>query len=222
VGRSKALSILHLIDIAEVRSVFPHISNISPLNVSSGQKEICRGELAGAPIVLKLILPSPGAEERFKREIEAVRQLGCSYVPSILETGQRTLSGQTRQFVIEQFIDGDSYRQVLTRQPVQDFKVVLELTRVLLAAAADFEGVRIVHRDIKPDNLMVDRAGKIWVLDFGISRHLGLSSLTPTAGLGVGTIGYASPEQFRNMKDEIDGRADLFSIGLVAHESLYG
>jgi serine/threonine-protein kinase len=93
---------------------------------------------------------------------------------------------------------------------------------VLLRAAADFEQIKIVHRDIKPENIMIGRDGKIWILDFGIARHLNLSSLTPTGGFGIGTIGYAPPEQYRNLKTEIDGRADLFAVGIVVHESLTG
>jgi serine/threonine-protein kinase len=140
----------------------------------------------------------------------------------VIQSGECTLGGQKRFYIIEPFVDGNNYRAVLQQQPVQDIRFVLGLTRILLSAAADFERIHLVHRDIKPENIMIDKSSKIWILDFGIARHLNRSSLTPTGGFGVGTIGYAPPEQYRNIKPEIDGRADLFAIGIVVHESLTG
>lgn len=89
----------------------------------------------------------------------------------------------------------------------------------LLAA----EAVRIVHRDIKPENIIAHSAGGYWVIDFGFARHLGLESLTATANaFGNVTWGYAPPEQCRNIKQEIDGRADLFALGVTLYESATG
>jgi len=210
-----------VIDLAEVRTRFPSLTNITPL-ASGGQKEVCCAELGNKRVALKLILPLPGSEQRTLREIDAIRQLSSQDVPQVFETGERMLSGHKRHYIIEQFIEGQTYRAVLQTQPVQNFNDVVELTKTLLSAAADFERIKLVHRDIKPENIMVDRNGKIWILDFGIARHLNLSSLTPTGGFGVGTIGYAPPEQYRNLKPEIDGRADLFAIGVVVHESITG
>jgi serine/threonine-protein kinase len=80
-----------------------------------------------------------------------------------------------------------------------------------------------VHRDIKPENIMVCTDGTFKLIDFGIARHLIKSSLTPTeAHFGPHTAGYAAPEQFRNLKKEIDIRTDLFAIGVVVYEALAG
>lgn len=210
-----------MIDLAELRAQFPQLANIAPFG-SGGQKEVCRAELHGKRVALKLILPIPGSEERTLREIHAIRQLSSPCVPEVVDSGERMLCGQKRHYIIEEFIEGHTYRELLQKQPMQDFRQVLELAMVLLGAASDFERINLVHRDIKPENIMIDQGGKIWILDFGIARHLNLSSLTPTGGFGIGTIGYAPPEQYRNLKPEIDGRADLFAIGIVVHESLTG
>jgi len=210
-----------LIDLSELRVQFPTLTNITPL-ATGGQKEVCRAESNGVAVALKIILPAPDAEERVRRELEAVRTLSCAYVPRVIDSGERLLSGRNRFFIIDEFIAGETYRSVLQRQPAQDFQNVLKLALVLISAAADFERIHVVHRDIKPENLMVDQAGKIWILDFGIARHLKKTSLTPQGGWGIGTIGYAPPEQYRNIKPEIDARADLFAIGMVLHEALYG
>jgi len=210
-----------VIELAELRKQFHSLANITPL-ASGGQKEVCRAELGGRPVALKLILPLPGSEDRTLREIQAIRQLSSPYVPQVFETGERVLCGLKRHYIIEEFIEGQTYRALLESRPVRDFGEVLELAKVLIGAAADFERIDLVHRDIKPENIMVDGTGKIWILDFGIARHLNLSSLTPTGGFGIGTIGYAPPEQYRNLKPDIDGRADLFAVGIVVHESLTG
>lgn len=210
-----------MIDLAEVRSKFPQLVAIAPFK-SGGQKEVCRAEYQGRAVVLKLILPGADADERATRELEAVRQLASSYIPEVVDSGDCVLGGDKRLYIVERFIDGENYRTVLQREPVQSLKHVLQITRALLGAAADFERAGLVHRDIKPENLMIDKTGKMWVLDLGIVRNLRRTSLTPTGGFGIGTIGYAPPEQYRNVKPEIDSRADLFAIGIVIHESLSG
>jgi serine/threonine protein kinase len=91
-----------------------------------------------------------------------------------------------------------------------------------LEALAITESRRIVHRDIKPDNLMMDLGGNFWLLDFGLARHMDLESLTATGGMGVGTLGYAPPEQYRNRKKEIDVRADIFGLGITMYEMIHG
>lgn len=105
----------------------------------------------------------------------------------------------------------------------------LNTTRLLrlglhtLDALSKAEAEQIVHRDVKPQNIMLDAAGHFWLLDFGLARHLTLSSMTPTADpFGKCTPGYAPPEQFRNIKSEIDGRADLFALGVTLYECATG
>jgi serine/threonine-protein kinase len=98
-------------------------------------------------------------------------------------------------------------------------RLALHVTETLVSA----EAVQIVHRDIKPDNLIVDPDGCYWVIDFGLARHLGLESLTATvAAFGHVTWGYAPLEQCRNIKQEIDARADLFALGVTLYECATG
>jgi eukaryotic-like serine/threonine-protein kinase len=93
----------------------------------------------------------------------------------------------------------------------------------VLEALAAAEAVRIVHRDVKPDNIISDPGGSFWLLDFGVARHPDLRSLTPTGlPFGKGTLGYCPPEQFRNIKPAIDGRADLFGLGVTLYECASG
>lgn len=211
-----------MLDLAAVQQSFPDIEDLRPL-AQSGQKEVLRGMLNGEAVVLKLLKPTPEAREQMKREIDAAAQLDCDYVPRILRSGDQTVNGDTRFFVIEQYVEGETLRDRFSREKMLPLNEVLRLARVLLRACADFEVRGFVHRDIKPENIMVGSDGRIWVIDFGIVRFLDLQSLTPTlAQWGRFTLGYGSPEQMRNLKPDIDARTDLFAIGVVLYEALYG
>jgi len=211
-----------MLDIASIRAAFPEMSNLVGLS-ESGQKDVLRGQFDGRAAVLKLVRKTPDGAAKIEREIEAAAQLACDYVPTLYSWGQRDVDGETRYYLIEQYIEGETLRERLTRDRVQPLREVFRLARVLLTACVDFETCGFVHRDIKPENILVDTSGKYWVIDFGIVRFLGLESLTPTvAQWGRFTLGYGSPEQMGNVKPQIDARTDLFAVGVVLYEALYG
>jgi len=211
-----------MIDLAAIRGSFPEIQDLNPLLQVSGQKDVLRGAMGGAPVVLKLIQPNQNVE-RVRREIEAVATLACDYVPAILDYGQRAINGYARFYIVERFVEGETYRRVLERAPKPPLADVLHLADALLRACRDFEARQLVHRDIKPENIIVAPDGKVWIIDFGIVRFLDRKSLTPTQDqFGPSTLGYGAPEQVRNLKTKIDSRSDLFSIGVVLYESLHG
>lgn len=207
----------------EIQKEFPHIQIVSQIKVASGQKDVFISKLAGKDVVLKIIKNYNSSEARVEREIAAVSKLNSAYVPAVLEHGKKKIDGEERYYLVEPYLQGNNYKQVLSGKPQQPILEVLELTGALLKAVVDFEKARLVHRDIKPDNLIVDNVGKIWIIDFGLVRHLDLESVTPSGmGHGVGTLGYAPPEQFRNLKRELDSRADIYSVGVVSYEALIG
>lgn len=211
-----------MIDIAAIRATFPEFGELQPL-AEHGQKLVLQGVRDKQVVALKLIKPTEQDRERTDREIAAVLKLASSYVPQVFDHGVRSVGDDERIFLVEQFIEGTTYRAVLTDRPRQPLENVLSLARVLLAACADFEKASLVHRDIKPENLMIGSDGKTWVIDFGLVRFLDLESLTATSRrYGPCTLGYGAPEQLRNLKPQINVRADLFSVGVVLYESLHG
>lgn len=196
---------------------FPDLANLKPLN-AGGQKEVFSADhKSDGAVVLKIIHPHQGVES-VEREILAVRQVQSDRVPKILEWGQITTPlGQCFWFR-EQQVVGQTCREALTKKAFTAVEVI-RLGLHSLEALVRAESVKIVHRDVKPDNIMRDGSGNFWLLDFGIARHLELQSLTPTASrYGKFTLGYAPPEQFRNMKREIDARCDLFGLGVTLLE----
>lgn len=169
--------------------------------------------------VLKLI--KPGGEQRLEREIEAVKRVPRC-VPTIHEIGVIATDLGRLVWILEDYVDGISLLELLRKGPL-DKTVALKLTNDLLCAVADAEAKNVVHRDIKPDNIKIDKEGKAWLLDFGIARILDMESETRTDAIsGPHSPGYGAPEQFRNRKKDIDGRTDLFAIGVTVYESVTG
>jgi eukaryotic-like serine/threonine-protein kinase len=212
-----------MFDLNVVESAFSELSAITQLPVSSGQKYVFSAMFAGKRVAFKLIKRGIADLARTQREIDAVAKLRSKYVPAIVLSGTRTVGREEVLFIIEEFVQGKAYREILIQQPKQEISSAIRLLFALLRACKDFELNNIVHRDIKPENLIIDLKGNVWVIDFGLARHLDLESLTPDSPYaGVGTVGYAAPEQFQNIKAEINVRADLFAIGTVVYEALAG
>jgi serine/threonine protein kinase len=204
-----------------LQSQFRDLSGIAPLS-RGGQKVVYAAtHSTDGSIVLKIIHPTQDPE-RVRRELLAVHKTGCPRVPRVLASGELQTHVGEVIWVREQRIEGDTVRFAI-KNGVFDKISLLRLAAHVLEALADAENAQIVHRDVKPDNIIRDTVGNFWLLDFGIARHLDLSSLTGShAMFGVGTAGYAPPEQFRNRKREIDGRSDLFALGVTLYECATG
>lgn len=211
----------------DVAAAFPELADIAPIGAPSGQKEVFRASKGGHLVVVKLVKPArdpKGPEARAEREVQAAATLRSAYVPLVHEFGHRTVSGVERIFIVEDHVAGRTLADELrARNGPLALPEVVQLARALLGACTDFARAALVHRDIKPSNLILDPAGKVWVIDFGLVRFLDLESLTATAAhFGPFTPGYAPPEQCRNQKLDVDQRADLFAVGIVLHEALRG
>lgn len=202
---------------------FAELSGIAPL-APGGQKWVfqCQHPKFGLS-VLKLI--KPGASRYLDRELEAIARLGqisSENVPKIY--GHGTISSQVGDLIwlLEEYVDGIDLHQLLRNGPLGRERL-LRLASDLVSTSEDAESVSVVHRDIKPMNIKIDSKGNAWLLDFGIARILDLESKTRTdSPIGPHSPGYSAPEQFRYQKRRIDGRSDLFAIGVVLHESATG
>ncbi len=167
--------------------------------------KVIRPELAGHPDILR----------RFKQELILARQVTHKNVVRIFDLG--TADG--RKFITMDFIEGRDLKSILNQRgklPAAEAVPIMEqICRGL--EAAHVEGV--VHRDLKPQNIMLDEAGRVWLMDFGLARSMELSGLTRT-GVLMGTPDYMSPEQAR--AEKVDARSDLFSLGIIFFEMLTG
>ena len=200
---------------------FPELDQFSLLG-RGGQKIVFAAKHSTeGDVVLKLIHPSQDLES-VHREILAVSQVQSPRVPKILANGDvDTVLGKCI-WIREQRVVGKTVRECVQAGPFTP-DMTLRLGLHMLEALVKAEEVHIVHRDVKPENIICDQLGDFWLLDFGVARHLGLSSLTATASpFGKFTAGYAPPEQFRNQKTTIDARADLFALGVTLYECATG
>ena len=162
-------------------------------------------------------------DPRSLREIQIERDLNLSMVPKIYETGTIEYEGTETLYIIEQKVKGTELRKVLESGKRFSLEEAVTFLEQGLEFIACIENKGMVHRDIKPENIIRADDGRIFFLDFGIARILGADSLTRTgAMMGPHTPGYAAPEQFNNLKKEIDSRADIFSLGVVTYECITG
>ncbi len=170
-------------------------------------------------VALKLIRPelarNPEILQRFKQELILARQVTHKNVIRIFDLGQ----SDGIKFITMDFVEGQDLRALLLEKgkfpPEQAARVMLQICRALEAAHA--EGV--IHRDLKPQNIMLTPDGRIYVMDFGIARSAYLPGMTQTGAL-IGTPEYMSPEQARGEK--LTERSDLFSLGVIFYELLTG
>jgi serine/threonine-protein kinase len=204
-------------DFSELEKELTNLKQIA----RGGQKVVYSGTHPDfGEVVVKLFFNS---DDRSQREISINMDIDFTSVPKIYQSGNITYTGIDTLYVIEQRIDGEELRKRLKRNERFTLSQAVDFLEQGLTFIRQLEDNNIVHRDIKPENIIIDNEGKVYFLDFGIARILGVPSLTKTEALiGPHTPGYAAPEQFNNLKNDIDSRADLFSIGVVTYECLTG
>jgi len=123
-------------------------------------------------------------------------------------------------YVTMEFVEGLTVRQLLETRGRLGVSAALAIGAQLADALDVAHGQGVVHRDIKPQNLLLDSAGVLKVMDFGIARLVEHTTVLTQAGMVVGTPAYMSPEQL--LTEEVDGRSDLYSAGVVLYECLTG
>ena len=201
----------------ELKSI---LNNFSPI-ARGGQKAVFSAvhPIYGS-IVVKLFFKN---DLRSQRELDISVNTDIDCVPKIYESGQVLYENVETLYVLEQKVDGEELRKRIDRGEHFTLQEAVDFLEQGLVFIQQLEQRDIIHRDIKPENIIVSPNGKAFFLDFGIARILGVVSLTKTEAIvGPHTPGYAAPEQFNNLKKDIDSRADLFSIGVVTYECLSG
>ncbi|MGC1614944.1 MAG: protein kinase [Candidatus Acidiferrum sp.] len=167
--------------------------------------KVIRADMAANPEILR----------RFKQELILARQITHKNVIRIFDLGQ----AEGIKFITMEYIEGDNLQSVLRQkkkiEPAEAANIIAQVCRALEAAHA--EGV--IHRDLKPQNIMMDKSGRAYVMDFGIARSMLGTGMTQTGAL-IGTPDYMSPEQAKGQT--LDARSDLFSVGIIFYEILSG
>ena len=156
--------------------------------------------------------------ERFHREARAAARLHHPNIVTLFENGQ-TADGP---YLVNEFIDGIPLSQLLREQSV-DLRVAVDWVRQIAEGLHYAHSEGIVHRDVKPANIMMDRSGRLQIMDFGLAkRNTDIESGMTMEGQIVGTPNYMSPEQARGAISEIGPHSDQYSVGVVLYEMLCG
>ncbi|MER7507700.1 protein kinase [Streptomyces lavendulae] len=181
------------------------------------------------PVAAKLVRTVPGmdpaeVERRFTHEVRSAANLPHRHTVTVHDCGETFLAGRRLLYLVMERLDGSTLAQLFRDpRPVPWYDIANWAGQIAAAlSAAHARG--IVHRDVKPGNVMLTGTGVIKVLDFGLAKILGetlrVSDLTVT-GTAMGTFAYMSPEQCRG-DSAIDHRADLYSLGCLLYEGLAG
>jgi hypothetical protein len=211
-------------DLDALRSLFPQLEILDLLG-AGGMGAVYRARQRGLDrlVALKILSPrfsaAPAFAERFAREARTLARLNHPNIVAVYDLGQ---AGQLYYFVME-YVDGVNLRQMLQAQrlaPAEALAIVPQICEALEYA----HGEGIVHRDVKPENILLDHKGVVKIADFGISKLVDAAATAPAltqTNQVLGTLHYMAPEQFENPL-AVDHRADLYSLGVVLYEMLTG
>ncbi len=163
----------------------------------------------------------PSFQARFRREAQSAAALNHPMVVAVYDTGSDDRHDPPLPYIVMEYVEGRTLREVLLHEGRLTQRRAIEIVIDVCAALDYSHRASIVHRDIKPGNVMITRDGSVKVMDFGIARAVAQSTATVTQTAAVmGTAQYLSPEQARGEK--VDARSDLYSTGVVLYELLTG
>jgi serine/threonine protein kinase len=183
----------------------------------------------GRTVAIKLLKSSlaadPAFRTRFRQEAQAAARMAHPTIVRVFDAGEETVSeddGTESQipFIIMEFVDGRLLKDIIKEGPIDAVEAVRIIDGVLTALEYSHRA-GVVHRDIKPGNIMITKAGQVKVMDFGIARAISDSATTVAQTTAIlGTASYFSPEQAKG--ESVDARTDLYSSGVVLFEMLTG
>ena len=192
-----------------------------------GMSEVRRGRdtVLGRDVAVKIMRPELARDEsfyqRFRREAQNSASLNHPSIVAIYDQGEEPTADGALPYIVMEIVEGDTLRDIVKMDGAMDIDRSLGVMADV-CGALDFSHKKgIIHRDVKPANIMISRDGAVKVMDFGIARAVSdaTSTLTKTSSV-LGTAQYLSPEQARG--ETVDARSDLYSAGCVLYEMVTG
>ncbi len=178
----------------------------------------------GQRAALKILHPDFARDrvvcDRFLREAYVSNKVGH---PACVRVLDDDMTEEEEPFLVMDLLEGETVREAWKRAGrVMAVPQVLHIADVVLDCLAACHAIGVIHRDLKPANIFITNAGEIKVLDFGVAQMRSATSERTAAGTALGTPAYMSPEQAMGLVDQLDGRADLFSVGAMIHALVTG
>lgn len=192
-----------------------------------GSVHLARDTLRGQMVALKLLHPElmvdSESRERFRREAQLGAQIKHDNLVKVIEYGECEIFQSGRPeitcFLSMEYVDGKNLRMWFNRHAPLPLGQACRIVVDLCSALNAIHSAGIIHRDVKPENIMLSNRGVLKLTDFGLARGVGLTTLTVTQAF-MGTLTYMAPEQAKSSR--VDARADLYSVGVIAYEMLSG
>jgi beta-lactam-binding protein with PASTA domain/tRNA A-37 threonylcarbamoyl transferase component Bud32 len=192
-----------------------------------GMAEVHRGRdlRLGREVAVKVLRQDlardPSSQVRFRREAQAAASLNHPAIVAVYDTGEDRGPAGATPYIVMEYVEGETLRDVLRREGPLSPDRAMSLTADICAALDFSHRNGIVHRDVKPGNVMITPQGTVKVMDFGIARAVSDSAATMTSTAAViGTAQYLSPEQARG--EGVDARSDVYSAGCLLYELVTG
>src|SRR5881394_2384922 len=180
---------------------------------------LAHDNLLDRPVALKVLFPELSVDrsfvERFRREAQAAANLNHPNIVAIYDWGQE----DGTYFIVMEYVEGRVLRDLIRSEAPLDPNQAAEITAEIASALAFAHRNGVVHRDVKPGNVLLTQSGTVKVTDFGIARAGTSDGLTQTGSV-MGTATYFSPEQAQGLP--VDGRSDVYALGVVLYEMVTG
>ena len=181
-------------------------------------RDVTLDEMVALKVIAREIAREPGMIERFRREVKLARRVTHPNVARCFDIGQ---DGDDRFFTME-LVEGESLGTRMAREQRLSSEATIAIALEVCAGLGAAHRAGVVHRDLKPDNVLLAADGRVVLTDFGIaSARLANDGASRTVGIIVGTPEYMAPEQVEGVRD-LDGRADIYSLGAMMFELVTG
>jgi serine/threonine protein kinase len=181
-----------------------------------------RDEVLDRPVAVKLLNPVHGGTDigdRFEREGRTAARLAHPNIVQVYDAGEGEFDGRETSYIVMEYVPGGDLKGLIDRRGRLPGPELARLGEEICAGLAHAHERGVIHRDIKPHNILLDENGHVKVTDFGIARALGTTQATRT-GSFLGTALYSSPEQLQGQK--VTPKSDVYSLGATLYQAATG